>query len=77
VLVWGIALSLPGKNRAKQRTGRGSTRTIAETNHKNSKLSADTLKKQPLFYFVYSPKYAQITREIFINVKLLYPSSVW
>jgi hypothetical protein len=34
----------------------GSRGTAIEKNQKNGKLPADTLKKQPLFHFVYSPR---------------------
>jgi hypothetical protein len=44
-----------GKDGAIQRTGKGNRWTGAETDRKKIKLSADTLKKQPLLYFVYSP----------------------
>jgi hypothetical protein len=40
------ALSLPGERLGKTADRYGEQWTIAETNHKNSKLSADALKKE-------------------------------
>jgi hypothetical protein len=46
---------------------RGNRRTAAETNHKNRKLSVDTLKKQPLLHFVYSPDFLLVVVSFILN----------